>query len=241
MGAPLKQIKKVKEIRHFHFGSSVYKNFKLDNKRVIDEAFEHDKKLTKLPKFIKDPEDLDNTFNVFKKNYGALKNQFVSQIANPKSYPVIDWLDFVEACDKWGIIDKYLTSQDIDRIFIATNFEEEDLEENDDSSLCRFEFMEIMARMAKIKYVEKKFEENVSDALERLLRNYILPNTIEHMEWQPFREQYLWNLDLDDLFKANTPSIQILFKKYLKLNQKHLSLEDLLSMVKDSAIPLSDK
>ena len=77
---------------------------------MIDEAFEHDKKLCKLPKFIKDPVDLENTFKVFKQNYGALKNQFVSQIASAKSYPVCDWLEFVNSCQKWGVIDKYLTS-----------------------------------------------------------------------------------------------------------------------------------
>ena len=63
--------------------------------------------------------------------------------------------------------------------------------------------MEIICRMAKIKYVEKKFEDYVCDAVERILKRYILPNTIEHMEWQPYRDQYLWNLDMDDLFKAN--------------------------------------
>jgi hypothetical protein len=38
--------------------------------------------------------------------------------------------------------------QDIDRIFIATNLEEEEQEGNDDRSLCRFEFFEIIVRMA---------------------------------------------------------------------------------------------
>ena len=61
--------------------------------------------------------------------------------------------------------------------------------------------------MAKIKYVEKKHESTNAGALERLLKTYIIPNTIEHMEWQPFREQQLWNLDMDDLFKSNNLSI----------------------------------
>lgn len=91
----------------------------------------------------------------------------MSQIASPKSYPVIDWMDFVDACNKdgWKIVDsirKDLTSSDIDRIFIATNFEEEDLEENDDNSLCRFEFLEIIARMAKCKFFETKVCDTVA-------------------------------------------------------------------------------
>ena len=41
----------------------------MDNPKVMDEAFEHDKKLTKIPKFIKDQEDLENTFQILKKHY----------------------------------------------------------------------------------------------------------------------------------------------------------------------------
>jgi len=42
----------------------------------------------------------------------------------------------------------------IDRAFIATNFEEVDLEDNPDKSLCRYEFYEIIVRIAVEKYVE---------------------------------------------------------------------------------------
>jgi hypothetical protein len=45
--------------------------------------------------------------------------------------------------------------KDIDKIFIATNFEIVDLDENADRSLCRYEFFEIIVRMAYSKYFEK--------------------------------------------------------------------------------------
>jgi hypothetical protein len=165
----LKMIKKVKEIRHFSKPSSVFAKWKNDTKDIIEKCYETDMALTKIHKFIKDEYDREQTFKVLRKYYGNLKNQFVSQIANPKSYPVIDWLDFVDACEQWKIVDKNLTSQDIDRIFIATNFEEEDLEENDDNSLCRFEFSEIIARCAKCKYFEKGICSTVHESVERLI------------------------------------------------------------------------
>ena len=92
-------------------------------------------------------------------------------------------MDFVGACSKWKLIDQDLTSVDIDRIFIATNFEEEDLEENDDNSLCRFEFLEIIARMAKTKYFEKGKCKTVAESCERMITELIIPNTCEPMEW----------------------------------------------------------
>ena len=99
----------------------------------------------------------------------------------------------MDACNAqfWNLVDpikKDLTATDIDRIFIATNFEEEDLEENDDNSLCRFEFLEIIARMAKCKYFDKGTCKTVSESVEKLLVDFIIPNSIEDMEWQPFRD-----------------------------------------------------
>ena len=64
-----KRIRKVKEIRHFVFKTSVFKNFVGDDKKVIDAGFESDKALCKIPRFVKDEEDRENTFNVIKKYY----------------------------------------------------------------------------------------------------------------------------------------------------------------------------
>ena len=237
-----KAIRKVREIRHFKFKTSVFCKFIPDTTKVINIAFESDAELSKIPKFIKDEDDRANTFGVFRKHYGALKNQFLSCIAS-KSYPVIDWMDFVDACSKWKLLDQDLTTVDIDRIFIATNFEEEDLEENDDNSLCRFEFMEIIARMAKTKYFEKNKCKTVAESCERMITQLIIPNTAEPMEWQPFRENLLWCLDVDDIFKANSFSINKLYKHFATNgigNKVSFSLEDGIKMFSEIGIELPE-
>lgn len=136
----------------------------------------------KVKKFVKDAEEQTRVYQVFLKFYRELKAQFLSLIGNQKSYPSIDWLDFVGTCSSWKIVDKNLTAGDIDRIFIATNFEEEDLEENDDSSLCRYEYFEIIARMAKTKFLEKTLVPTMSEALHKLISEFLIPNSIERME-----------------------------------------------------------
>lgn len=208
-----KMIKKVQEIRHFSKIKSVFRGWKEDNNKLLSDSFDIECDQMKIKKFIKDEKDLAQTKQVLKKYFGAIKNQFNTSIATPKSYPVVDWLDFVEMCHKWKLVDKNLTSQDIDRIFISTNFEEEDLEENDDNSLCRFEYLEIIARMAKTKFFEKGICKTVHESLEKLLLEYIIPNSIEQMEWQEFRENKLYTLEVDDLFKANLAAIEKLFKQ----------------------------
>ena len=73
-------------------------------------------------------------------------------------------------------MDANLKMGDIDRIFIATNVELEDQEGNDDRSLCRFEFYEIITRMARRKYLEKQLVATISEAVEKILLECVLPN-----------------------------------------------------------------
>ena len=68
--------------------------------------------------------------------------------------------------------------QDIDRIFIATNFEEEEQEGNDDRSLCRFEFFEIIVRMARQKYCDNLGVPSIKTAVEELLKEILSKNFI---------------------------------------------------------------
>ena len=71
--------------------------------------------------------------------------------------------------------DKRLNSGIIDTYFKATNFEEVDMDENDDNALCRFEFLEILVRIAKGKFIDHGKETNLAQALSILLQKYILP------------------------------------------------------------------
>ena len=64
--------------------------------------------------------------------------------------------EFHKLCILWQIKDDNLKVADIDRAFIATNVELEEQEANDDLALCRFEFFEIIVRMAKTKLFDTK-------------------------------------------------------------------------------------
>ena len=100
-----------------------------------------------------------------------------------KSYPVITWLDFSNACVKWDCNDKNLTSTDIDRLFIAVNYDENDLDDNDDNSLCRYQFCEIAARIGREKYYNKGLTNTIHEGTRRFLEDNLVPNSCEKMQW----------------------------------------------------------
>lgn len=119
---------------------------------------------------------------------------------------------------------------DIDRIFIATNFEEEQQEGNEDRSLCRFEFYEILVRMAREKYHDKKILPTIAASCEALIKEILIKNFIPIEE--NFRFEQVWTLEIDELFKANLDKLKQVFLKYADFGKK-LNLDKLVEMIVD--------
>ena len=71
----------------------------------------------------------------------------------------------------------------VDTYFKAANFEEEDQENNDDNQLVRFEFLEMLVRIAKGKFIDFGSMDSVSEALKRLLEKYVLPMEHKLIPW----------------------------------------------------------
>ncbi len=90
---------------------------------------------------------------VIHRNMPQINNIFISLISIASNYPFITWLDYAQWIKKIGIVDDInLPMATFDRMFIACNIEEEDLEDNPDRALCRYEFLEILVRMTYAKY-----------------------------------------------------------------------------------------
>jgi hypothetical protein len=62
-------------------------------------------------------------------------------------------------------MDKNISLSTLDRLFIATNVELVDMEENPDKELCRFEFLEILVRISGAKYKDTGITKSFSDGL----------------------------------------------------------------------------
>ena len=67
-------------MRYFVFETSVYKNYKFDTQDKIDLAFLNDIEKTKIRRFVKDSEDLKNTYKVIRKHYVEITHQYLINI-----------------------------------------------------------------------------------------------------------------------------------------------------------------
>lgn len=117
----------------------------------------------------------------------------------------------------------------IDRIFIATNVEMVELADNPDRDLCRYEFYEIIVRIADEKYKKSHICDNLPDAVEMLITENILRNSNFVIPWHRWRVIDLWSLKVDDLYKANLDTLKLIYNVSLKKVNSHLySLSSLL-------------
>ena len=104
----------------------------------------------------------------------------------------------------------------MDRVFIATNVELTAEEGNDDRSLCRYEFYEILTRIAKVKFMEKGIYQTMHESLEALYQEFIIPNYDLSFDYKSWREENLWNLDIDELYRENLESLKKIFENLKK-------------------------
>jgi len=151
---------------------------------------------------------------------------------------MIDWGNICEACK---IMDKYCTIGTLDRLFIAVNVELVDMEDNPDKSLCRFELLELLIRIAGAKYKDPKICSTYSESLERLLDDHFIPYC-EDLEWQEFRDDELWCLECSDILECNLEGLLKLYKKYLHPLKKSMTSEGIVKLFsKDSVVSLPEK
>ena len=98
------------------------------------------------------------------KNYTLLKKLFTFYAAT-SAFPSISMLDFSTLCQSTNMMDKYLNLSTLDRLFIATNVELVEMDDNPDKELCRFEFLEILVRIVGAKYKDPNLVQTYAEGL----------------------------------------------------------------------------
>jgi hypothetical protein len=99
----------------------------------------------------------------------------------------------------------------IDTIFIATNFEEVELEDNPDKSLCRYEFYEIIVRIAIEKYLKSRICITLTEAVGKLLWENIFKYSDFVISGQQWRQDNLWTVQNNDLYQVNMETLKVLY------------------------------
>ena len=190
---------------------SVFKDFKEDTEQTDRKCLENDRKYWKVDKLCKDNETKEAVMSIFKAQYSDLKEIFNASNIISGTPPDFHKREFFLFCKDAELVDENLHSGIIDTYFKATNFEEVDQENNDDLALNRFEFMEILLRIARGKYMEFSDETQLAYAMMKLLQTNILPMKAKLPPLQSWRNEQLWCIEVSDLLEVNIRAIKKLY------------------------------
>ncbi|CDW81533.1 UNKNOWN [Stylonychia lemnae] len=201
--------------------ANVFEDWKADNEETYQKMLKEDFEFWKINRFIKDTEDIRACEQVIKDNIVVLKDIYITLIST-SNYPNINWNEFTLFVKQANIVDEKTTFSAIDRSFIATNVELEQIAENPDRALCRYEFFEVLVRIAGQKFKESRLVATYSEALTKLLKEHVISKT-QRLPWQSFRDKYLWVRDVNLVFDQNMIGLQKLYSKYFSYKQKFMT------------------
>ena len=199
------------------FFNSVYKDYKPDNNKLIAEIFEIDWSCCKIPKLIKDQEELEKVKAFLKSKYKYFREayKFLGGISPAGLYPSIGSNTVTDLVSQWNeIVDNQtLNLSDIDLEFVATNAGVKNNPRNPERQLVRYQLMEFFVRIAKTKFVKSKIWENMAQAVEKIYNEH-LKDVLEKYDCHKWRLNHLWNEHWDYVFKRYLHAIKKIYDKY---------------------------
>ena len=104
--------------RHFMKASSMFKDWKEDQKEMIDNGFLEEIKHWKVQNFVKDTKEIEVIIDFMKENCLFLKTLFILW-SSTSNYPSLRWLNYATFIQKLDILDQHFEMGAVDRIFIA--------------------------------------------------------------------------------------------------------------------------
>ena len=98
--------------------------------------------------------------------------------------------------------DRNMNMATFDKNFVATNASINGVKSPSDRELNRYEFIELMVRTAKSKYLEPKVHHELYECMERLIEKDLVPN-IPQVEGAAFRTTHAYNSIVNMLLFKN--------------------------------------
>jgi len=128
------------------------------------------------------------------------------------------------------VLGSTLTIRDLDKIFIdeARDSPRKVKNSNKEKSICRYEFIEILIRMAIKRYMNKKEKSyTYTEAIDRFFEQDFLPNVKSaDYSYEGYRYEKIHIDPMNAVLKANEEILRGLFQKYKKDNSNVLYLDD---------------
>ena len=159
-------------------------------------------------------------------HFVRIKNIFLWESGH-STYPTIQSLPFLSFAQNCKITDnnnKRVDISAIDIIFVGTCVANHSFKNNAERDLNRYEFLEIIVRLANAKYKESGVVRTTCEAIEKLLNDNIYPNTKE-MDGELFRKYYCYNVKVNEILKKNEVQLKKVYLSFTHAKKRYVTLE----------------
>ena len=154
-------------------------------------------------------------------NFHALSRCFIyySLLGNGDifSMQLNEYSDFLDSCNIPDPESESCKRSHCDTLFITANYEETRDDDNDNTALMRFEFLEVIVRLAVMKFGGGQAETwNLSDNVNRLITRLILPSMppMAMQDEDEYRRNRLYCDEMDVLYNKHLDLIRALYSRY---------------------------
>ena len=197
------------------FANSIFKDYNVDDDQVLNDCFEYDWKCSKIPNLLKDPKDLENTktflrekYKIIRESYKTLSAYSTSEIPCIGSNSIIELLSLCNIFDNlYGISDfgvnwnSCIVPTVKNQVFNPAN------------ALVRYEFLEIIVRVAYDRYYRTKTFNTVFDSVKTLFTDFLETKLKDYCS-DSWRTEKYFNETIDITLKAHKPIFDSIFKKF---------------------------
>jgi hypothetical protein len=194
---------------------SLFKRYKLDDQETLDECFEFDWTHSRIPKMIKKEKNLEdlkktlqNYYPIIRESYKTLSSYSGGDLPCIGTNTMTDLLSTCKVFDQNYSITDFGVNWNTVLVQTVKN-----QQFNPGNALIRYEFLEILVRIAFDKYCRTKLTSTLTEALNFLFQNHLIDKfqALRSDEWRLSK----YRVEITDVtLKAHKALFDALYKKF---------------------------
>lgn len=215
----------VEDDGRFRLERSVFRIYQEDSTAFLESLLRQDIKYSKIKTLCKSDRDFVQVSETLQKHYQSLKSIFLYYAANSTTYPALASREIQGIAVRSKLFDRnHLNLNTLDRAIIATKVSGPPTRNPASRDLHRFEFMELIVRIAQVKYRDSKIALHLHEAIETLVTRDLLPNNPQ-LNGMAFRTEHLYFTKVNELLKKNAPAVKTLYEANVSAVTQYMTIE----------------
>ena len=194
---------------------SIFKRYRLDDLETLTDCFDFDWKHSRIPNIMKKEKEIEEVKSTLLSFYPVIREAYKTLAAYSGSeIPCIGTNVMTDLLSSCKVFDQFYAINDFgvnwNTVLVQTV---KNQLYNPGNALVRYEFLEILVRIAFDKYLRSKLSPNLSEAIKSLFSEHLLEKfeTLNSSKW---RRQF-YRVELTDVtLKAHKAIFEAIFKKF---------------------------